>query len=190
MYSDKDSVNILTALLVSHGIRHAVVCPGSRNAPIVHNLNECPDITCYPVSDERSAAFFALGIAQATDQPVVVCVTSGTALLNVAPAVADGLYRPTPQRIGFRASRPLCVGICGLSAHEACHRHCHQCTSRALASRFHPYHLEAQASKGRYLFCGACCHPWWLLSRHGCLPVRKHGGSCCPDFPLGIAAQR
>ena len=93
MYSDKDSVNILTALLVSHGIRHAVVCPGSRNAPIVHNLNECPDITCYPVSDERSAAFFALGIAQATDQPVVVCVTSGTALLNVAPAVAEAHYQ-------------------------------------------------------------------------------------------------
>ena len=69
MYSSKKSVNTLTALLVAHGIRHAVVCPGSRNAPIVHNLNECPLITCHPVTDERSAGFFALGIAQATDQP-------------------------------------------------------------------------------------------------------------------------
>ena len=93
MYSNKENVNILTALLVAHGIKHAVVCPGSRNAPIVHNLNECPDITCYPVTDERSAGFFALGIAQATDEPVVVCVTSGTALLNLAPAVAEAHYQ-------------------------------------------------------------------------------------------------
>lgn len=93
MYSNKTNVNILTALLAAHGIRHAVVCPGSRNAPIVHNLNECPAITCHPVTDERSAGFFALGIAQATDQPVVVCVTSGSALLNVAPAVAEAHYQ-------------------------------------------------------------------------------------------------
>lgn len=93
MYSNKENVNILTALLMAHGIRHAVVCPGSRNAPIVHNLNECPAITCHPVTDERSAGFFALGIAQATDQPVVICVTSGSALLNVAPAVAEAHYQ-------------------------------------------------------------------------------------------------
>ena len=93
MFSNKPSVNILTSLLVAHGVKHAVVCPGSRNAPIVHNLNECPDITCYPVTDERSAGFFALGIAQATDEPVVVCVTSGTALLNLAPAVAEAHYQ-------------------------------------------------------------------------------------------------
>ena len=93
MYSSKENVNILTALLVAHGIRHAVVCPGSRNAPIVHNLNECPDITCYPVTDERSAAFYALGMAQALNEPVVVCVTSGTALLNVLPAVAEAYYQ-------------------------------------------------------------------------------------------------
>ena len=72
MYSEKKNINILTSLLVAHGIRHAVVCPGSRNAPIVHNLFERPKIKCYPVSDERSAGFFALGIAQATQQAVVV----------------------------------------------------------------------------------------------------------------------
>ena len=52
MYSNKENVNILTSLLVAHGVRHAVVCPGSRNAAIVHNLNECEDITCYSVYDE------------------------------------------------------------------------------------------------------------------------------------------
>ena len=93
MYSSKQNVNILTSLLVAHGIHHAVVCPGSRNAPIVHNLNECPDIQCYPVTDERSAGFYALGITQALKEPVVVCVTSGTALLNLYPAVAEAYYQ-------------------------------------------------------------------------------------------------
>ena len=105
MYSDKDQVNILTALLVEHGVRHAVVCPGSRNAPIVHNLTTCPDIACYPVTDERSAGFYALGMTQALKQPVVVCVTSGTALLNLAPAVAEAWYQHRPLVV-ISADRP------------------------------------------------------------------------------------
>lgn len=105
MYSNKENVNILTALLVAHGIRHAVVCPGSRNAAIVHNLNECPDITCYPVTDERSAGFYALGMTQALNAPVVVCVTSGTALLNLVPAVAEAYYQHRPLVV-VSADRP------------------------------------------------------------------------------------
>lgn len=93
MYSNKENVNILTSLLVAHGVRHAVVCPGSRNAPIVHNLSKCAAIKCYPVTDERSAGFYALGMAQCLNQSVAVCVTSGTALLNVAPAVAEAYYQ-------------------------------------------------------------------------------------------------
>ena len=92
MFSNKENINILTALLIKKGVTHAVVCPGSRNAPIVHNLNEADGITCHPVTDERSAGFYAIGLAQATGQPVVVCVTSGSALLNVAPAVAEGAW--------------------------------------------------------------------------------------------------
>ena len=105
MYSNKENVNILTSLLVAHGIRHAVCCPGSRNSPIVHNLNTCPDITCYPVTDERSAGFYALGMSQCLKQPVVVCVTSGTALLNLAPAVAEAYYQHIPL-IVISADRP------------------------------------------------------------------------------------
>lgn len=105
MYSNKENVNILTSLLVAHGIHHAVVCPGSRNAAIVHNLNECPDITCYPVTDERSAGFYALGMTQALKEPVVVCVTSGTALLNLAPAVAEAYYQHQPAVV-ISADRP------------------------------------------------------------------------------------
>lgn len=105
MYSSKQNVNILTSLLVAHGIHHAVVCPGSRNAPIVHNLNECPDIQCYPVTDERSAGFYALGMTQALKEPVVVCVTSGTALLNLYPAVAEAYYQHRPLVV-VSADRP------------------------------------------------------------------------------------
>ena len=105
MYSNKENVNILTSLLVAHGIRHAVCCPGSRNAPIVHNLNVCPNIQCYPVTDERSAGFYALGMSQCLQQPVVVCVTSGTALLNLAPAVAEAYYQHIPLVV-ISADRP------------------------------------------------------------------------------------
>ena len=105
MYSNKENVNILTALLVAHGVRHAVVCPGSRNAPVVHNLNECPDIRCYPVTDERSAGFYALGMSQCLHEPVAVCVTSGTALLNLAPAVAEAYYQHVPL-VAISADRP------------------------------------------------------------------------------------
>ena len=105
MYSNKENVNILTALLVAHGVKHAVVCPGSRNAAIVHNLNECPSIECHPVTDERSAGFYALGMTQATGERVVVCVTSGTALLNLAPAVAEAFYQHRPL-IVISADRP------------------------------------------------------------------------------------
>lgn len=105
MYSNKENVSILTALLVKHGVRHAVVCPGSRNAPIVHNLNECPDITCYPVTDERSAGFYALGMAQCLGTSVAVCVTSGTALLNLLPAVAEAWYQHRPLVV-ISADRP------------------------------------------------------------------------------------
>ena len=106
MYSNKESVNILTSLLVAHGVRHAVCCPGSRNAPIVHNLTECPDIMCYPITDERSAGFYALGMSQCLQEPVAVCVTSGTALLNLVPAVAEAYYQHACLVV-ISADRPL-----------------------------------------------------------------------------------
>lgn len=105
-YSDKENINILCAVMLGHGTTRAVVCPGSRNAPIVHNLNECPQVTCYPVTDERSAGFFALGMAEQTGEPVVVCVTSGTALLDLAPAVAEALHRHLPLVV-VSADRPM-----------------------------------------------------------------------------------
>ena len=74
MYSNKENINILTSLLVAHCVRRAVVCPGSRNAPIVHNLVKSGCISCYPVTDERSAGFYALGMALLDGNAVAVCV--------------------------------------------------------------------------------------------------------------------
>ena len=105
MYSDKEQVNILTALLAEHDVQHAVACPGSRNAPIVHNLNEHPAIALHAVTDERSAGFYALGMALALDAPVAVCVTSGSALLNLLPAVAEAYYQQVPLVV-VSADRP------------------------------------------------------------------------------------
>ena len=105
MFVHSETVNIFTALLLKHGIRQAVVCPGSRNAPIVHNLHECGEMECWPVTDERSAGFFALGLALASRQPVVVCVTSGSAVLNLAPAVAEAYYQHVPLVV-VSADRP------------------------------------------------------------------------------------
>lgn len=105
MYSNKPTVNILTSLLIEKGIRKVVVCPGSRNIPLVHNFTECPLIECYPVTDERSAAFYALGLSLAADEPVAVCVTSGSAVLNTSPAVAEAFYRHVPLVV-ISADRP------------------------------------------------------------------------------------
>lgn len=104
-YSVHPNINTLTVLLMAHGVRHVVICPGSRNAPLAHNFAVCPGLTCHAVTDERSAGFQALGLCQALGEPVVVCVTSGTALLNLAPAVAEAAYQHLPLVV-VSADRP------------------------------------------------------------------------------------
>lgn len=105
MYSNKQNVLQLVALLKSHGISQVVLSPGSRNSPITHSLATDPFFTCHTVVDERSAGFYALGIIQATNQPTAVCVTSGTAVLNLAPAVAEACYQQLPL-LAITADRP------------------------------------------------------------------------------------
>lgn len=105
MYSDKIEIQQLVSLLDAHQINHIVLCPGSRNAPIVHTFANHPAFTCYSVTDERSAGFFALGIIQAISAPVAVCCTSGTALLNLFPAVAEAYYQQLPLLV-LSADRP------------------------------------------------------------------------------------
>ena len=87
------------------GIRHAVLSPGSRNAPLLISFARNNQIGKYVIPDERSAGFIALGIAQEAKLPVVITCTSGTALLNYAPAVAEAFYREIPL-IVLSADRP------------------------------------------------------------------------------------
>lgn len=104
MLYDNDKVNLLIGLLKAYDIRNAVLCPGSRNAMIVNNIVADGSFKCYPVSDERSAGFFALGISQHKG-PVAIVVTSGSALLDVAPAVVEAYYQNSPL-IVISADRP------------------------------------------------------------------------------------
>ena len=87
------------------GVRHAVTCPGSRNAPIVLALAARGDIECVSVIDERSAGFVALGMARATGVPVAVTCTSGTAAANLHPAVSEARESSTPLLV-LTADRP------------------------------------------------------------------------------------
>ena len=96
----------LLSLMKCYGIKHVVVCPGSRNAPLVHAFASRPDcFTVHPITDERSAGFVAIGMADAMQAPVAVCVTSGSAVLNVAPAVSEAYYRRVPLLV-ISADRP------------------------------------------------------------------------------------
>ena len=106
MFCDKTGVNQLTALLASHGFRDIVVCPGSRNGALVHNFHQCREIfTLHSVTDERSAAFIAIGIYLSERKPVALCVTSGSALLNTLPGVAEAYFRHVPLLV-ISADRP------------------------------------------------------------------------------------
>ena len=87
------------------GLQHACVCPGSRSTPLAVLLHQHPDIKTWMHLDERSAAYFALGQAKATRQPVAVLGTSGTATLNFAPAVAEAFYARVPLLV-LTADRP------------------------------------------------------------------------------------
>ena len=92
-------------LLRAKGITNIVISPGSRNAPLTIGFVNNPNFTCYSIADERSAAFFALGIAQQINKPVAVVCTSGSALLNYYPAFAEAFYSQIPF-IVISADRP------------------------------------------------------------------------------------
>lgn len=87
------------------GIQKAVISPGSRNAPLAIAFARHSAIQAYSISDERTAAFIALGIAQQRGKPTVLICTSGSAGLNYAPAVAEAYYSRVPL-IVLTADRP------------------------------------------------------------------------------------
>ncbi|ALJ03878.1 2-succinyl-5-enolpyruvyl-6-hydroxy-3-cyclohexene-1-carboxylate synthase [Pseudalgibacter alginicilyticus] len=92
-------------------IQHIVISPGSRNAPLTIGFSNDPYFKCYSIVDERCAAFFALGLAQQLKHPTAVVCTSGSAVLNYYPAVAEAFYSDIPL-IVLSADRPKhLVGI-------------------------------------------------------------------------------
>lgn len=105
MTTNKPIVNVISQLASAKGMEHAVVSSGSRNAPIVIAFHEQKKIKCLSVIDERSAGFFALGITQQTGKPVALICTSGSAVLNYAPAIVEAFYQKIPLLI-ITADRP------------------------------------------------------------------------------------
>ncbi len=100
-----NQVTILSKHCSDFGIEHAVICPGSRSAPLVFAFNRNKNIKTYAIVDERSAGYIALGMAQQLQKPVALICTSGTATLNFFSAIAEAFYQKIPL-IVLTADRP------------------------------------------------------------------------------------
>lgn len=105
MNKGNEQVGLLAAIMIEKGITSVVVSPGSRNAPAIINFAGQKEFSLVSIADERSAGFFALGMALKTHKPVALLCTSGTAVLNYAPAIAEALYQKVPLLV-ITADRP------------------------------------------------------------------------------------
>ncbi len=103
--------SILVETLKHLGLTTVVICPGSRSTPLAVAFAQQEEIEALPVLDERSAAFFALGIVRATGRPVVLVCTSGTAGANFYPAVIEAKESRVPLLV-LSADRPLELRDC------------------------------------------------------------------------------
>ena len=105
MYSTKKNIQQLLSLMEQQGVTDVVLSPGSRNMPLAQSFAAHSAFTCHAVTDERSAGFFAIGLALNNKRPAAVCVTSGSALLNLASAVSEAYYQQVPLLV-ISADRP------------------------------------------------------------------------------------
>lgn len=103
--SEKIGVQQLVESFYKHGVKYIVFSPGSRNAPLVVSFANDDRFKCIVIPDERSAAFYALGMAEQSKSPTAVMCTSGSALLNYYPAVSEAFYRNIPLLV-VSADRP------------------------------------------------------------------------------------
>ena len=106
MNSSKPAVRTIADICKKTGIRYAVFSPGSRSAPLVIAFSQISEIECLVIPDERSAGYFAMGLAQQTLSPVAVICTSGTAVLNLGPALCEAFYQHIPM-LFLTADRPV-----------------------------------------------------------------------------------
>ena len=95
----------IVASLMQNGVEDVVISPGSRSTPLAYAFASTKNLTIYRQVDERSAAFFALGIAKAKAKPVVLLCTSGTAAANYYPAIVEAKYARIPLVV-ITADRP------------------------------------------------------------------------------------
>jgi 2-succinyl-5-enolpyruvyl-6-hydroxy-3-cyclohexene-1-carboxylate synthase len=95
----------LVEICAKRGIKRVILCPGSRSAAVTLAFARNPKITCYSISDERSAGFIALGMALQTKEVVAIVCTSGSAVYNFAPAVVEAFFQEIPLLV-FSADRP------------------------------------------------------------------------------------
>ncbi|MEY3023027.1 MAG: hypothetical protein RIS86_2225 [Planctomycetota bacterium] len=114
---DAPNINLAWTMLAAEecfrlGVRHAVVCPGSRSAPLAVAFARHGEIAVHVAHDERGGAFLALGIAKSSGEPAVLVTTSGTAVANALPAVVEARMTRTPLLV-FAADRPPELRDCG-----------------------------------------------------------------------------
>ena len=92
----RQGIKNLPEICYQQGVRKVIIAPGSRNAPLILAFTSHTGLECLSITDERSAAYFAVGIAQHSVEPVALICTSGTAVLNFAPAIAEAYYQNLP----------------------------------------------------------------------------------------------
>lgn len=102
---DKAAALMAAEALRAYGITDIFASPGSRDVPLIVSFSRSPELKVWPVIDERSAAFIALGHSLISRRPAALVCTSGSAMLNYAPALAEAFYRKAPL-IVFTADRP------------------------------------------------------------------------------------
>ena len=98
-------IALLADFCAKNGVSDVIISPGSRNAPLIIAFEAHPQITTHLIHDERVAGFYALGLSESTGNPVILTCTSGSALLNYAPAIVEAFYRQIPVMV-FSADRP------------------------------------------------------------------------------------
>ncbi len=105
-HSAKASARQLVQAFLSYGLQTVVISPGSRNAPLIIEFSAYPQIEIFSIPDERSASFFALGLSVERQTPVALLCTSGSAVLNYYPAVAEAYNSSVPLLV-ISADRPF-----------------------------------------------------------------------------------
>ena len=110
MYTELKNYQLIIAMLKKYGVKHLVLSAGSRNVPFVHSVEQDSYFKCYSVVDERSAGYFAIGLAQELNEPVLISCTASTASCNYYPPVAEAFYQNVPLIILTSDRDPQMLG--------------------------------------------------------------------------------